>query len=237
MRDERVDGPRAVRDRVLLGEGHLRERLRRAVRHEDRVEAEAAPAPLPVRDRPAGLAMEDLVISASPQEEDRLERRAAVAHALQECQDPGAAESLVDVRRVDTGEPAEVIEEQAGIVDEVIPADLVVEDRRGEPHDLLESIRLDLRVGSVLPHDPDARVQELRRDLAELPLVRRDERDHVYRPRSSISRTFRTTASAAFPMIARATRRAEGPSRSSASFAVGPSTYSITILFSTASMS
>src|SRR6266508_1121657 len=196
MRDERVDGPCAVRDRVLLGERHLRERLRCAFWHEDRVEAETARAPLPVRDRPARLAVEDLMVSASPQEEDRLERRAAVAHAVQEREDPGTPEALVDVRRVDTGEPA-------GIVDEVIPADLVVEDRRGEPHDLLESIRLDLRVGSVLPHDPDARVQELRRDLAELPLVRRDERDHVYRPRASISRTFRTTASAAFPMISR----------------------------------
>src|SRR6266545_2817981 len=132
MRDERVDGPCAVRDRVLLGERHLRERLRCAFWHEDRVEAETARAPLPVRDRPARLAVEDLMVSASPQEEDRLERRAA-----------------------------------------------------------------------VLPDDPDAGVQELRGDLAELPFVRRDERNHVYRPRSSISRTFRTTASADFPMTSR----------------------------------
>src|SRR6266704_3301477 len=149
MREQSVDGPRAVRDRVLLGEGHLRERLQRAFRHEDRVEAETARAPLPVRDRPARLAVEDLMVSASPQEEDRLERRAAVAHTVHERQDPGAPEALVDVRRA------------------------------------------------------DARVQELRGDLAALPFVRRDECDHVYRPRSSISRTFRTTASAAFPMTSR----------------------------------
>src|SRR6266540_1926760 len=203
MREERVDGPRAMRDRVLLGEGHLRERLRRAVRDEDRVEAEASRAPLPVRDRPARLAVEDLMVSASPQEEDRLERRTAVAHALHEAQDPGAPEALVDVRRVDARKTAQVIEEQTGIVDEVVPAHLVVEDGRGEPHDFLEPIRLDLRVAAVLPDDPDARVQELRGDLAELPFVRRDERNHVYRPRSSISRTFRTTASADFPMTSR----------------------------------
>src|SRR6266516_2046498 len=124
MRDERVDGPRAVRDRVLLGEGHLRERLRRALRHEDRVEAETARAPLPVRDRPARLAVEDLMVSASPQEEDRLERRAAVDYAVQEREDPGAPEALVHVRRVDAGEPAEGIQEQTGIVDEVVAADL-----------------------------------------------------------------------------------------------------------------
>src|SRR6266571_7843037 len=203
MRDERVDGPRAVRDRVLLGEGHLRERLRRAFGHEDRVEAEPARAPLPVRDRPARLPVEDLMVSASPKEEDRLERRAAVAHAVQKREDPGTPEALVDVRGVDAREPAEGIEEQPGIIDEVVAADLVVEDGRGEPHDFLESIRLDLRVAAVFPDNPDAGVQELRRDLAELPFVRRDERDHVYRPRASISRTFRTTALAAFPMTSR----------------------------------
>src|SRR6266545_2008006 len=109
-----------MRDRVLLGEGHLRERLRRAFGHEDRIEAEAACPPLPIRDRAARLAVEDLVVSAAPQEEDRLERRAAVAYAGQEPEDPGAPEALVDVRRVDARESTEVIDEQSGIVDEVV---------------------------------------------------------------------------------------------------------------------
>src|SRR6266571_2495580 len=98
MREQSVDGPRAVRNRVILGEGHLREGLRRAFRHEDWIEAEAPRAALPVRYRPGRLPVEDLVFPASAQEEDRLERRAAVAYAGQESQDSGAPEALVDVR-------------------------------------------------------------------------------------------------------------------------------------------
>jgi len=122
---------------------------------------------------------------------------------LQELQDPGTPEALVYVRRIHAREAAEFFDEQPGVVDEVVAADLVVEDRRGEPDDLFEAVRLDLGIGAVLVDEFDADVAQLRRDLAELALVRRDEGDQVYRPRDSISLTFAMTASASFPIVSR----------------------------------
>jgi len=147
--------------------------------------------------------VEDLVIVGRPQEEDGLEPCGAVPSPLQELQDPGTPEALVYVRRIHAREAAEFFDEQPGVVDEVVAAELVVEDRRGEPDDLFEAVRLDLGIGAVLVDEFDADVAQLRRDLAELALVRRDEGDQVYRPRDSISLTFAMTASASFPIVSR----------------------------------
>ena len=192
-----------MRHRILLGHGHLRERFRRSVRDEDRIESESATPTLALRDRPSAFPVEDLVIVGRPQEEDGLEPCGPAPSPSQELQDPGTPEALVYVRRIHAREAAEFFDEQPGVVDEVVAAELVVEDRRGEPDDLFEAVRLDLGIGAVLVDEFDADVAQLRRDLAELALVRRDEGDQVYRPRDSISLTFAMTASASFPIVSR----------------------------------
>jgi len=197
-----------MRYRVLLAHGHLRERLRRAIRDEDRIETESAAPALPVRNRSPAFPVEDLVVVRRPQEEHRLEPSRAVSGPLEQFQDPSAAEALVYVRRVHAREAAELFDEQSGVIDEVVPADLVVQDGRREPDDLLETVRLDLRIGTILVDQLDIRFAKLRRDLAELALVRRDEGDQVYRPRDSISFTFAITSSAAFPIVSRYPRSA-----------------------------
>src|SRR5256712_8266351 len=201
--EERVGGAGSMRDRVLLADRHLRERLRRAVRDEDRIEAEPGPPARGLRDCPLTRTMEDLVRPGGPQEEHGLERRSSRPGAREKFQNPSAAEPLVYVRRVHARKAAERIDEEPGVVDEIIAADLVVEDGCGEPHDFLQPIRLDLRIAPVLMDQPHPGLEELRGDLAELALVRRHERDHVYRPRDSMSLTFAMTPSAAFPIVSR----------------------------------
>src|SRR2546425_1091010 len=177
-----VDGLRAMRYRVLLAHGHLRERLRRPIRDEDWIETESAVPTLPVRNRSPALPVEDLVVVRRPEEEHGLEPSRAVSGPLQQFQNACTAEALVYVRRIHAREAPELFDEQSGVIDEVVAANLVVKDGRREPDDLLETVRLDLRIGSILANQLDVRIAKLRRDLAELALVRRDEGDQVYRP-------------------------------------------------------
>src|SRR2546426_710462 len=86
--------------------------------------------------------------------------------------------------------------------------DRIDQDGRREPDDLLETVRLNLRIGTIVVDQLDVDLAKLRRDLAELALVRRDEGDQVYRPRDSISFTFAITSSAAFPIVWRYPRSA-----------------------------
>src|SRR3989454_1478888 len=197
-----------MRHRVLLGHGHLRKRLRRAIRDEDRIETESAAPPLPVGNRSAALPVEDLVVVRSPQEEHGLEPRGTVSGPLQQLQDACTAEALVYVRRIHAREAAKLFDEESGVIDEVVPADLIVQDGRRELDDLLETVRLNLRIGTIVVDQLDVDLAKLRRDLAELALVRRDEGDQVYRPRDSISFTFAMTSSAAFPIVSRYPRTA-----------------------------
>ena len=197
-----------MRHRVLLGHGHLCERLRRAIRDEDRIETESAAPALPLWNRPAAFPMEDLVVVRRPQEEHGLEPGRTVSGPVQQLQDTSTAEALVYVRRVYAREAAKLFDEQSGVIDEVVPADLIVEDGRREPDDLLETVRLNLRIGTILVDQLDVGLDKLRRDLAELALVRRDEGDQVYRPRDSISFTFAMTSPAAFPIVSRYPRSA-----------------------------
>src|SRR5256886_10756948 len=92
------DGLRAMRHRVLLGQGHLCERLRRAIRDEDRIETESAAPALPLWNRPAAFPMEDLVVVRRPQEEHGLEPSRTVSGPVQQLQDACTAEALVYVR-------------------------------------------------------------------------------------------------------------------------------------------
>src|SRR5713101_9627603 len=124
MREECVDRPRPMRDRVLLGHRHLREGLRRAFGDENRIETESPGPSLPVGDRTAAFPMEDLVLVRRPEEEDRLEPCTAVPGIVQELQDPGAPETLVYVRRIDAREATELFEEQARVIDHVVAPDL-----------------------------------------------------------------------------------------------------------------
>src|SRR2546430_8636879 len=100
MYEQCVDGPRPMRDRVLLGHRHLREGLRRLLRDEDRIEPESPGPALPLRDRTAAFPVEDVVLLRRPEEEDGLEPRGAVPGTVQQLQDPGACETLVYVRRI-----------------------------------------------------------------------------------------------------------------------------------------
>src|SRR5438093_1483827 len=197
-----------MRHTVLLGHGHLRERLRGAIRHEDRIETESAAPALPVRNRSPALPVEDLVVVRRPQEEHRLEPGRTVSGPLQQLQDARTAEALVYVRRVHAREAAKLFDEQSGVIDQIVPADLVVQDGGCEPDNLLETVRLDLRVRAILVDHLDVGLAEFRRDLAELTLVRRDEGDQVYRPRDSSSFTFAMTSSAIFPIVSRYPRSA-----------------------------
>src|SRR5947208_16102041 len=161
---------------VLLRHRHLREGLRRSLRDENRIESEAAGSPLAGRDRPAALSVEDLVGSSLPKEEHGLERGGTGLRVVQELQEAGIPEALVDVRGVHAGKSAEHIQEQSRVVDQIVSSDLVVEDRRGETHDLLEAVRLDLRGGPTSPADLPAGIAALRGDLAVLAVVRRAPR-------------------------------------------------------------
>ncbi len=192
-----------MRHRVLLAHGHLRERLRRAIRDENRIETESAAPSLPVRNRSAAFAVEDLVVVRSPQEEHGLEPSRTVSGPVQQLQDACAAEALVYVRRIHAREATKLLDEQSGVIDEVVPADLIVQDGRREPDDLLETVCLNLRIGAILVDQLDVGLAKLGRNLAELALVRRDEGDQVYRPRDSISFTFAMASSAIFPIVSR----------------------------------
>src|SRR6058998_1925337 len=130
MREQCVDGPRPMRDRVLLGHRHLREGLRRALRDEDRIEPESPGPALPLRDRAAALSVEDLVLLRRPEEEDGLEPRGAIPGTVQKLQDPGAPQALVYVRRIDAGETTELFEEQARVINQVVAANLTTFSRR-----------------------------------------------------------------------------------------------------------
>src|SRR5256712_7318233 len=141
-----VDGLRAMRHRVLLAHGHLRERLRRAIRDENRIETKSAAPSLPVRNRSAAFAVDDLVVVRRPQQEHRLEPSRTVSGPLQQLQDACTAEALVYVRRIHAREAAKLFDEEAGVIDEVVPADLIVQDGRREPDDLFETVRLNLRI-------------------------------------------------------------------------------------------
>src|SRR2546426_8671293 len=202
------DGLGAIRRRVLPAHVHLRERLRCTIRHKDRIETESAAPALPVGNRSAAFPVEDLVVVRRPQQEHGLEPSHTVSGPVQQFQDARAAEALVYVRRIHAREAAKLFDEQPGVIDEVVPADLVVQDSGREPDDLLETVRLDLRVRAILVDQLDVGLAELRRDLAELALVRRDEGDQVYRPRDSISFTFAMTSSANFPIVSRYPRTA-----------------------------
>src|SRR2546426_11724615 len=125
MCEQCVDGPGPMGDRVLLGHRHLREGLRRTVRDKERIEPEAPGPALLLRDRAAAFPVEDLVRIRSPEEEDGLEPRGAVPGAVQQFQDPSAPQALVYVRRIDAGESAELLEEQSGVIDQVVATDLV----------------------------------------------------------------------------------------------------------------
>src|SRR2546430_15025384 len=166
MYEQCVDGPRPMRDRVLLGHRHLREGLRRPLRDEDRIEPESPGPALPVGDRTAAFSVEDLVLLRRPEEEDGLEPRGASPGTVQKLQDPGAPEALVYVRRIDPGEAAELLEEQYGAIDQVVATDLVVEDRRGEPDDLLEAVRLGLGIRGGRVDELAVGVRQLRRGRA-----------------------------------------------------------------------
>src|SRR2546428_5095914 len=157
-----------MRHRVLLVHGHLRERLRRAIRNEDRIETESAAPALPLRNRSAALPVEDLVVVRSPQEEHRLEPSRTVSGPLQQLQDACTAEALVYVRRIHAREAAKLFDEESGVIDEVVPADLIVQDGRREPDDLLETVRLNLRIGTILVDQLDVGLAKLGRNLAEL---------------------------------------------------------------------
>src|SRR5438128_3733774 len=168
-----------MRHRVLLAHGHLRDRLRRASRDEDRIETESAAPSLPVRNRSAALRVEDLVVVRRPQEEHGLEPSRTVSGSVQQLQDACTAEALVYVRRIHAREAAKLFDEQSGVIDEVVPADLIVQDGRREPDDLLETVRLNLRIGTILVDQLDVDLAKLGRNLAELALVRRVEVDQV----------------------------------------------------------
>src|SRR5437899_3855389 len=137
-----------MRHRVLLGHGHLRERLRRAIRDEDRIETESAAPALAVGNRSAALRVEDLVVVRSPQEEHRLEPSRTVSGPVQQLQDACTAEALVYVRRIHAREAAKLFDEEFGVINEVVPADLIVEDGCCESDDVLEPVQLNLRIGT-----------------------------------------------------------------------------------------
>src|SRR5207245_11332124 len=100
MREQCVDGPRPMRDRVLLCHRHLREGLRRALRDEDRIEPESHGPALPLRDRTAASSVEDLVLLRRPDEADGLEPRGASPGTVQKLQNPAARAALLYVRRL-----------------------------------------------------------------------------------------------------------------------------------------
>src|SRR5438445_483114 len=149
MGEEGGHRPRPMGNAVLLRHRHLREGLPRSLRDENRIESEAAGSSLAGRDRPAALPVEDVVGFALPKEEHGLERRGTGLCVLQELQKAWIPESLLDVRGVHAGKSAERVQEQARVVNQVVSSDLVVEDRRGETHDLLEAVLLDLWLASI----------------------------------------------------------------------------------------
>src|SRR6267143_414533 len=179
MREEGGHRPRPVGDAVLLRHHHLREGLRRSLGDENRIESEAALPSLLGRDRPSALSVEDVVGLSLPEQEDGLERRGTRLCVLEEFQEAGIAEAFVHVRRIHAGKATERVQEEARVVDEIVSPDLVVEDRRGETHDLLEAVCLDLRITSILVHQLHARIGEDRGHFAVLACIRRDEGDHV----------------------------------------------------------
>src|SRR2546426_9273101 len=87
VRDEGGHRPRPVGEAVFLRDGHLREGLRRSLGDENRIESEATGPPLAGRDRPAALAVEDVVGVPLAEEESRLERRGPGLRVVQEFQD------------------------------------------------------------------------------------------------------------------------------------------------------
>src|SRR5712691_220936 len=203
VREEGGHGPRPVGEAVLLSHRHLGEGFRPSVGDEDRIESEAGGSSLAGRDCPAALPVEDVVGPSLPKKEHRLERRATGFRLVQELQEARIPETFVHVRGIHTGKTAEGLEEEARVVDQIVPLDLVVEDGRGETHDLLETVRLDLRIAPILADNFHACVGEHRGHFAVLAFVRRDEGDHVYRPRDSISFTVAITPSASRPMTSR----------------------------------
>src|SRR5207244_11116311 len=161
-----------------------------------RIALDCAAHPVPARTGRAALAVKVLVVFHRPQEELRLEPGRTVSRPLQQLQDARTAEALVYVRRVHAREAAKLFDEESGIIDQIVPADLVVEDGRCEPDDLLETVRLDLRVRAILVDQLDVGLAEFRRDLAERTLVRRDVGVLVYLPLDSLSFSFTLTSSA-----------------------------------------
>src|SRR2546430_5321754 len=179
VREEGRHRPRPVGVAVLLRHRHLREGLRRSLGDENRIKSEATRSPFAGRDRPLALPMEDVVRLSLPKEEGRLEPRGPRLRIGQEFQDTRIPEALVHVGGIYAGKPAERIEEEPRVIDQVVALNLVVEDRGGETDDLLEPVRLDLRIASIFVDHFHARVGEHRSHFAVLAFVRRDETDHV----------------------------------------------------------
>src|SRR5437667_12086234 len=119
MRNQCVDRPRPMRDRVLLGQRHLREGLRGTLRDEDRIEPESPGPALPLRDRTAAFPVEDVVLLRRPEEEAGLEPRGALPGPVQQLQQPGACETLVYEPRIYAREACERIQGPAGFIDPV----------------------------------------------------------------------------------------------------------------------
>src|SRR3990172_5121950 len=189
-------GARAVGERVLLLDRHLRERLRVAVREEDRVEPETAGPAGFERDGPAAFPAERVRLPRHPEHEDGLEPRGAPLRALQEAEHAREPEGAVHVRRVDAGEALERVDVEAGVVDEEVEVRLLREHLDGVRGDLLARVPLDLRQEEVEVLDLDALLLQERRDLAELARVGGYEPDPLSRPRSSISASFAIASSA-----------------------------------------
>src|SRR5256885_3977213 len=138
VREEGRHRPRPVGLAVLPRHRHPREGLRRSLGDEDRIESETTRSPLAGCDRPVALPVEDVVGLSLPKEEGRLEPRGPRLRIGQELQDAHVPEALVHVGGIHAGKTAERIEEESRVVDQVVPLDLVVEDRGGETNDLLE---------------------------------------------------------------------------------------------------
>jgi len=124
-----------------------------------------------------------------------LESRRAVPDPAEEAQEALAPERVERVGAEDPGEASERVDEEPGIVRKIVALHPAVQPVRRGPEDGLQALRLDLwiRRGDTPHGDPGG--SEGARHLPVLPSVGRHERNQLYRPRSSISRIFASTAS------------------------------------------
>src|SRR3989442_4056548 len=112
----------------LPSQVHLHERIGGVILDESRIETKSAAPSLPVRNRSAAFAVEDLVVVRRPQQEHRLEPSRTVSGPLQQLQDACTAEPLVCVRRIHAQEAAKLLDEESGVIAEAVPAAVIIQD-------------------------------------------------------------------------------------------------------------